>query len=448
MHLPRLLPKSLRPLPVALALALLGPGAHAQSLLEMYEAARAYDATYLAARALAESAQYRAAQAEALARPTASAGLSATESYTWAPQSAANPRGDDYAASFLGGTLQGRLPLYNRANSVAIDQARRSLEAASSDLQAAEQDLVVRVAQAYFEVLAAQDALGLTRASKAFITEQLASAKRNFEVGTATITDTREAQARFDLASAQEIAAENNLNNRRIALAYLVGRRGLEPRGLATPVVLPPAEPADIETWVRNAEEAHPAVRKARVGLEVAQLETEKARAGERPTFDAIANVAHSQGGRTLSNLDPTTTTSVGVQMNWPLYTGGATQSRIQETLKLEEKSRNDVEAARRGVGQATRQAYLGVLSGQAQVKALEAAEASSKLALESTELGYKVGVRVNIDVLNAQTQLVQTRFDLAKARYDVIVGGLRLRQAAGTLTPEDVRAVNALLQR
>jgi outer membrane protein len=444
----RLLPLSPRRASLVVALAVVAGAAQAQNLLDLYEAARAYDAGYLAARALAESAQYRAAQAEALARPTANAGATATESYTWSPVTATNRTGENYTASFLGATLQGRLPLYNSANAVVIDQARRSLESAAADLQIAEQDLIVRVAQAYFDVLSAKDLVGTVRAAKAAITEQLASAKRNFEVGTATITDTREAQARFDLATAQEIAAENDLINRRIALASLVGRRGIDPKGLAAPVLLPGTDPADPEAWARTAEETHPSVRKARVGYEVAQLETEKARAGERPTFDAIVNFAHSQGGRTFANVDPTTTTGIGVQMNWPLYTGGATQSRIQETLKLEEKSRNDVEAARRGVAQATRLVYYGVQSGQAQVKALEAAESSSKLALEATELGYRVGVRVNVDVLNAQTQLYQTQRDLDKARYDVIVGSLKLRQASGTLTPDDVRIVNGLLVR
>jgi outer membrane protein len=138
----------------------------------------------------------------------------------------------------------------------------------------------------------------------------------------------------------------------------------------------------------------------------------------------------------------------VGVQLNWTLYTGGATQNRIKETLALEDKSRNDLDAARRAVTQATRQAFFGVQSGLAQVKALEAAESSSQLALEATQLGYKVGVRVNLDVLNAQTQLFQTRRDLAKARYDVILGGLKLRLASGQLKAGDVAAVNALLER
>ena len=139
---------------------------------------------------------------------------------------------------------------------------------------------------------------------------------------------------------------------------------------------------------------------------------------------------------------------SVGVQLNWPLYTGGATQNRIKETLALQDKARNDLEAARRGVAQGTRVSFFGVQSGQAQVKALEAAESSSKLALEATQLGYRVGVRVNLDVLNAQTQLFTTQRDLSRARYDVVVNGLRLRQAAGNLQPGDVSAVNALLAK
>ena len=149
------------------------------------------------------------------------------------------------------------------------------------------------------------------------------------------------------------------------------------------------------------------------------------------------------------SRLQPngsTTRASVGVQLSWPLYTGGATQNRIKETLSLEEKSRNDLEAARRAVAQGTRVAYFGVLSGTSQVSALEAAEASSKLALEATQLGYRVGVRVNLDVLNAQTQLFQTQRDLARARYDVLLGSLRLRQASGQLGAADVDAINRLL--
>ncbi len=427
---------------VVLALASVGFAAQAQSLQAVYDAAKVYDATYLAARALAASAEFRVAQADALTRPSAALSGSATTTALDVPRLNI---GD---SNSIGATVNGRYPIINRGNLATISQARKSQALSQADLETAEQDLIVRVAQAYFDVLAAQDALASTQASKAATAEQLASAKRNFEVGTATITDTREAQARFDLDTAREIAADNDLRTKRIALDQIVGRAGVAPKGLAAPVVLPAPAPADPEVWVNNADSGHPAVRKSRLGLEIAQLETERARAAESMTLDAIGSVGATRGSGGLSSSPGITkSATIGVQLNLPLYTGGATGNRIKETVVLEEKSRNDVEAARRFVAQTTRQAYFGVQSGLAQVKALEAAESSSRLALEATQLGYRVGVRVNLDVLNSQTQLFQTQRDLAKARYDVIVGGLRLRQASGQLKADDLRGVNGLLQ-
>jgi len=441
---------------VALALALglgFGSAVQAQSLKDLYEAARAYDATYLSARALADSAQYKAAQADALGRPSAALNASAIASRLQIPQvnkltgqNIGKITGDSNTAK---ASIDARYPLFNRSNDAVIEQAQKALLVAQADLETAEQDLIVRVTQAYFDALAAQDTLALVRTGKAATSEQLASAKRNFEVGTATITDAREAQAKYDLVLAQEIAADNDLRNRLIALAYLVGRGDIMPRPLLQPVVLPPVQPKDVEAWVATADGVHPAVRKAQLALDVAQLETQKARAAEKPTVDAIASIGPARSSGDLATLGGISTTgSLGVQMNWPLYTGGATQNRIKETLVLEDKSRSDLEGARRGVGQGTRVAFWGVLSGEAQVKALEAAEASTKLALEATQLGYKVGVRVNLDVLNAQTQYLQTQRDLAKARYDVLVGNLRLRQASGQLRAEDIDPVNSLLAK
>jgi len=440
--------------PVAWVLALAGAGtlAQAQSLRELYEAARAYDATYLAARALADSAQYRAAQADALNRPNVALSAGATRSDVDVPSTLSNGQaipgtsGHRYANRF-DATVSAAQPLYNRLNDATIAQARRALEVSVADLETAEQDLILRLSQAYFDVLASQDSLATAQANKKAIAETLASAKRNFEVGTATITDTREAQARFDLTSAQEIAAENDLRTKRIALDQLVGRTGVTPKPLLTPVVLPGATPDDVGPWVNQADDQHPLVRKSRLALDIAKLETERARASDGPTVDLVGSVGGNRttGSATVSPGN-TVQSAIGVQLKLPLYTGGLTQNRIRETLSLEEKARNDLEAARRGVAQGTRVAFYGLQSGKAQVGALEAAESSSKLALEATQLGYKVGVRVNLDVLNAQSQLYQTQRDLAKARYDVIVGGLRLRQAAGQLRPEDVNAVNTLL--
>jgi outer membrane protein len=422
--------------------------APAQSLPELYEAARGYDAAYLAARAQAEAAKFRAAQADSRWRPRVDLAAGASQTEVNAPTGTS--RGNEgFGTTTLDATVRATQPLYNPGNSVLIEQARRSLDIANADLALAEQDLIVRVAQAYFDVLAAQDSLTTAQTNKRAISEQLASAKRNFEVGTATITDTREAQARFDLAGAQELAAENDLQSRRITLDVVVGRSNLKPLQFATPVALPALVPADVNAWANAADEGHPSVRRARLGLEIARLDTEKARADEGPTVDLSGNVGSSRNSGTgVVASGFTHSARVGVSLAMPLYTGGLLQNRIKETLVLEEKSRNDLDAARRGVAQTTRVAYFGVQSLHAQVKALEAAESSSQLALEATQLGYKVGVRVNLDVLNAQTQLFTTRRDLAKARYDVVLNSLKLRQASGQLQPADVGAVDRLFRR
>jgi outer membrane protein len=425
---------------VAGMLAALAPAtAGAQSLLELYEAAHAYDATYLSAKALADSATYRVEQSRALMRPNVAVTAAASR------DTVKQPFFDSYNSNTLSAGINARQPLFNRSNSTTIAQAERSLVSSQADLESAEQDLILRISQAYFDVLGAQDTLETTHANKMAIAEQLASAKRNFEVGTATITDAREAQARFDLATAQEIAADNDLVTKRIALNQLVGRKDVVPKQLAVPVVLPvPTVP--VEELVTRALREHPAVVRAQVAYDVAVLETEKARAGAYPTLDAVASANGGRSTVAVGFTGPSTGTSIGVQFNLPLFTGFAVQNRVKETLLLEQRSRDDLDTARRSVTQATRQAYYILLSGAAQVKALEAAEVSSQLALEATQVGYRVGIRVNVDVLNAQNQLYATRRDLARARYDVLLDTLRLEQADGHLTLSDIVPINQLL--
>ena len=424
----------------------------AQSLQLLYEAARDYDATYRSARAQADSVGFKAEQSRALRRPTVNATGTVVMNDANTPYSSTTGTSTNREAI----ELSAQQSLFNRANDRTIAQAERSIEIAQAQLLLAEQDLIIRVTQAYFDVLGAADALTTVQASKKAIIEQLASAKRNFEVGTATITDTREAQAKFDLVVAQELAAENDLNIKRLALASVVGRRGASPQPIALPFAVPPLMPADMEEWVSRADEVSPSLKQLRLSLDVARLEIEKARAGHLPTVAISASLseAHTRlKGESRSLPFPVSsgsglTSNLALQVNLPLFAGWSVQNRIKETLSLEEKTASDLEAGRRSVAQNTRAAFLGVQSLEAQVKALEAAEASNKLSLEATQLGYKVGVRVNIDVLNAQTQLFQTQRDLAKARYDVILNRLKLRQTSGVLTPQDVFTVEALLVR
>jgi len=419
--------------------------ANAQSLQSLLEAAQAYDAAYLAAKAQFEGNRAKAEQARSRVLPTV--GLSA-EAFLNRRDSSADALDDTFNNQTV--RLAASQPLYRPGNRIEVEQAERSLQVAEAQLQTAEQDLIVRLSQAYFDVLGAEDTLTFVRAQKAAVSEQLAAAKRNFEVGTATITDTREAQARFDLVVAQEIAAENDLRVKKLALDQLVGKGGTQPWRLPNPVALPALTPDDVAAWVQRATAEHPAVRAAQAALEIAQLEVRKAEAAKGPTVDAVAQYQWGRAPSTVSAIPGylrNQTASIGVQFNLPLYTGGALDNRIKETVALEVKARNDMEGAQRSVSQATRAAFFGVQSGLGQVRALEAAEASSQSALEANQLGYQVGVRINIDVLNAQSQLFQTKASLAKARYDVLVGSLRLRQAAGVLKTDDLKPINALLQ-
>ena len=452
--------KVFRKLPLSAALALvLGVPAQAQSLVELFESARTYDATYQAAKAQYEANKSKADQALALLLPTSNLVLSANRSavdYTTSRPGYPTNTNINYIRWFTTQTaaLTASQPLYRPANLATYYQSKKQLSQALTQLVAAEQELVVRISQAYFDVLASQDSLEFVRAQKTAVSEQLASAKRNFEVGTATITDTREAQARFDLVIAQEIAAENDLRVKKLALDQWVGIKNANPKPLAKAAVLKPAMPDDPDQWVRDSETMHPGILNAQLALDVAKLEIERARSGHKPTVDLQAGYTGTR------NLDGTATSgsvpfsshvvapTVSVVMTVPLFAGFATENRYKETVSLEDKAKNDLEAARRNVAQATRAAYFGVVSGIGQVKALEAAEESSQVALDANKLGYTVGVRINIDVLNSQSQLFQTKRDLAKARYDVLVGGLKLRQANGSLKIEDLQSVNALLSK
>lgn len=435
----------LLPLSIALGAALALP-VRAQSLVELYESARTYDAVYQSARAQYDANLYKADQAKAGLLPTVnlSAGVSNTQLQIESGGTSTNRGFDNQNAG-----VNASQPLYRPLNWASYEQGNKLVDLAQAQLLSAEQDLIVRVSQAYFDVLGAQDSLTFVQAQKTAVAEQLASAKRNFEVGTATITDTREAQARYDLVIAQEIAADNDLRVKKLALDQLVGKTGTDPKPLATVSNLPELQPADVNTWVQQAQDSHPGIRQTKIALEVAELETKKAWAGHKPTLDLTGSYSINRNinGTSLSSVDSrTNATTIGLQFNLPLFAGFATQNRVRETVSLEEKARADLDATQRTVAQGTRSAYFGVLSGLGQVKALEAAEASSQSALDANKLGYQVGVRINIDVLNSQSQLFQTKRDLAKARYDVLVGGLKLRQANGTLKTDDLQGVNALL--
>jgi outer membrane protein len=439
----------MKKLSAILSVAIMSGSASALDLLQAYRDALVYDSQFASAKLQRDAGRERQVQGRAALLPQA--GFNA---------SVAKVNGDGSSTSALTGlptpfkldytdqryVLQLKQPLYNLSSFIAFDQSKLQVAASEVQFEQSRIDLALRVAQAYFDMLASQDAIAFIQAQKIAIAEQLASAKRNFEVGTATITDTHEAQARFDLTEAQEIGALNDLEIKRNQLALLTGQVPDGLRGLAAGVKLSPPEPATVDQWVVNAESGNIGVVAQGLAAEIAKLDIRRASAGHLPTLDAVASYTDSKSAF-LSSPFSSTVTNIGVQLNIPIFSGYATSSQVTQAIALEEKARADLDTARRNAAQGARSAYLGVQSGLSQVRALEAAERSSLLALDANKLGYEVGVRINIDVLNAQQQLYSTRRDLAKARYDTLVAGLKLKAASGALSEADLAEINALLE-
>jgi outer membrane protein len=447
---------------VLLASAFFSLNAQAADLLQVYQQALANDATYASARASAAAGRERITQGRAGLLPTVGVTGNITRNNSdYSPFNEGQPirdaNGNITGTVASGGpnlttkdiTVQLAQPLFRWDRWETYQQSKLQQAISEAQFAQAQQDLITRVAQAYFDVLAAQDTLASTRAQKEAVTEQLASAKRNFEVGTQTITDTHEAQAAYDLVISQEIAAVNDLETKKTALQAIIGAPPAALATLRTGVNLTAPQPVNVDQWVSAAENQNYAVSVAQLQLESAKRDISKNRAGHYPTLDLVASSQHRNvNGEFAGQSGRTTNNAIGVAYSIPIFSGFAVTSRVRESIALEDKARNDLEANRRNAALLARQSFLGVNSGLAQVKALEAAEVSSNSALESNKLGYQVGVRINIDVLNAQRQLYQTRTDLAKARYNTILAGLKLKAASGSLREEDLQPINALLQQ
>jgi outer membrane protein len=435
----------------SLLLALgISPLAHATDLLEVYHAAQGQDAVFAAARAARDAGQEKLTQGRALMLPSVNLNANSTfndidTQYQGSTGGLLTSGAKRYNSHGYGATLV--QPLFREQNWALYSESELQVVQSEAQFKLAEQDLVLRVAQAYFAVLIAQDSVQLTAAQKTAIAEQLEQAKRNFEVGTATITDTHEAQARYDLIVAQEVAAQSNLEVSKRALQQLINAvpGELNPLGKGFGLEMP--QPAGVEKWVEDAQQRNHQVAIAQAAAELADKEVDRNRGGHLPTVDLVANYSrtYANGGSFGVGSD-TRATSVGVQLNMPLFQGGATQSRWREAEANRERARQELENARRNVELQTRQAYLGVVNGIAQVQALQQALKSSESLLEASKLGHEVGVRTNLDVLNAQQQAYSTRRDLYQAEYNYLISQLRLKAAVGGLVEEDLGRVNQAL--
>ncbi len=423
--------------------------AQAADLLETYNAAQGQDAVFASARASQQAGKEKLSQGRATMLPSVNLSANSTY-YDNQIDYSASSKSLNYNSSGVGVTLV--QPLFRQQNWLAYTESELQVAISDAQFHLAEQDLIVRVAQAYFDVLISQDSVQLAEAQKKAISEQLEQAKRNFEVGTATITDTYEAQARFDLTNAQLIAAQSNLEIKRRSLQQIANANPGELKPIGTELKLDVPQPTDVSKWVDDAQQHNLQVVIAQAGAELADKEVARNRGGHYPTLDLVANVSKSSAnGGTFNGTgygpSDTTSKSVGVQFNMPLFQGGATQSKWREAEANRDKAQQDLENARRSVGVQVRQAYLGVESGIAQVQALRQALKSSESLLQASKLGQNVGVRTSLDVLNAQQQLFSTRRDFYQAQYNYLVSQLRLKAAAGNLTEADLARVNQALR-
>ena len=403
--------------------------AAAENLIEVFELALKSDPEFLAA-----GADNRAAQE---LRPQARAGLLPGASLSFTTQWNERQRSPDTRSDNL--TLNVEHPIWRRDRHIAVEQADSRIARADALYAAARQDLMVRVAERYFGVLEAEDELGFARATLEAFEQQLVQSRQRFEVGLIPITDVEEAKAGFDLSKAQLIAAENALDVAREALRETTGeyQENLAPL-TEMPLVTP--KPEDIDAWTEIALDRNPRLLAAKYDTETARREIQRIQAGHSPTLDAFGSIGLNDSGS--SPIGETRRANVGLRLSLPLYSGGSVLSRTRESRHRYQRALDVLERERRSAQRETRGAYLGVESGISRVRALEQAVRSNRAAAEAVEVGFQVGTRTSVDVLDAQRELFRALRDLAEARYGYVLDVLRLKRAAGALSEDDLRLI------
>jgi outer membrane protein len=421
-----------------------------QSLQQIYQQALTQDPILASAKSGNRAMQEKLVQGNALYLPTINFNAGATASqtdikYIGSSSVFRNGGRETFEGYSYGVNLN--QPIYRKQIQAQLAQAKSQVEQSDKQLLLAQQNLILRSSKAYFDVLMAQDKIELIQAQKNAISKQLEQAKANFDVGTATITDFNEAQARFDLVQAQEIAAMSDLEVKKRAIQSIVGQMPAKLNAVRDDLKPQMPEPVAMDKWVEIASQTNLMIAIQQQSLEIATQEVERQNAGHLPTLDAIASYtdryANGSANGFGSDLQDAT---IGLQLQIPLYQGGAIASRIREAVANKQKAMDDLVAARRQAELDTRQGYLDLVSVVSQIKAYEQALSSSQSQLDSTMLGYEVGVRTSVDVLNAQQQFFTAKRDLLQSRYAYLMNILSLKSAVGLLNDADIDAVNQQL--
>jgi outer membrane protein len=456
---------SLRPLCLALALAAAG-SAGAADLMQAYELARQSDPQLAAVESQRLATGEGVAQSRSALLPqiSGSAGFTDGESKS----SRFGLTEDANGNPFFGGevsrsesrtrdwSLSVQQSLYDHGNYTRLRASRARAEAADADYDAAVDSLALRVAQAYFTTLTTVDSLVFARADERAVKRQLDQAEQRFEVGLTAITDVHEARARYDASRAAAINAANALDDAREALAELTGQYLQNLSGLDEGFAPGMPEPADLDQWVQTALGENPLLRSRALALEAAQQDITTARTGHLPTLGLSASRSGrpSWGDTQLANglVRPGTSDSLGssisINLNIPLYTGGRVQSQVRQAVHTRDANEDRLEQERRAVTRQTRNAYRAVVAGISEIEARRQGLVSARSALEATEAGFEVGTRTIVDVLISQQVLTSAQRDYSNARHTFLVNGLALKQSAGVIDVKDIAAVNRLLVR
>jgi len=418
------------------------------NLLDVYQQALAKDPTLASALHANQAAQELIEQAKALYRPNVNFTANANATQTDIKYIGANVFRNDGKSNFEGYNygVNARQPIFRMQNWVQIDQSKTQVSQADKQFHLTQQQLMLRVTQAYFDVLLAQDNIGLLRAQKDATQSQLDQARANFEVGTATITDFNEAQARYDLILAQEIAANNAFEVAQYSIQAITGSLPSQLVTVRNDIAVQTLTQS-LKNWLDVAEQNNLNLQIQKDALTIAEQEVKRNQAGHLPTLDAVASYSNNYANGSANGFGSDLKSAViGLQLEVPLYQGGAISSRTRQAVLNKQKAEEDVEVARRLVNLETQRAYLNLNTSAAQISAFEQALKSAQSQLDSTKLGFEVGVRTNVDLLNAEQLLFSAKRDLLQARYNYLVNIIRLKTATGMVAELDLMDINQTL--
>jgi len=416
--------------------------------LQTFRLAQQNDPAYAAARQ-----EYKAARE---ARPQARGALlpQVTFSATWSEDDQRNlDTGGSDSFSNEQYRLALRQTLFNWEQFAGLSRADAAVAQAEAELADADQELILRVAERYFDVLAAEENERFARAEVNAIERQLEQAQERFEVGLIPVTDVKAAQASYDLAVSRQIEARNDIDDAREALRSIVERRVGPLARLRDDLPLESPDPNDADEWVARAVEQNPQFLAARAASEASRQGVRQARAGHYPEVDLVASRTRQErdsdafAGAGEQAFGDTETDSIGIEVSISLFSGGATSSRSREARSQFEASQSRVIESRRAVEQRTRDSFRGLEARISQVRALRQAVESNEASVEATEAGFQVGTRTAVDVLDALRDLFAAERDYTNARFQYVLNRLRLQEAAGTLTVDELRLVNTWLE-